>query len=325
MSRRDLSRQILVFAFAAGAALAIFAAALMPALAADVVFPPGSRIGLEPAGDLKPSKNFSGFEDADRKVAIVIFDLPAAALPELERVAESKLNLTVTPKKQEDFSLKGGTGKLLSANAQGPDFKLNRWILVAAAPLDKDLATLIGVDVPNEALAVYSDAVVRKMLASVTFRPAPIQEQLGLLPFKVTQLAGFRVSKVLPPGVVMMTEGPSDEIVKQPFVIVSFGQGAPEKPDDRARFARDLLSTAPLKDLTPTLAEDMRIGGLPGNEIRAQAKGPTNDDWSVVQWLRFATGGGGFMRVIGVGPKADWDALFPRFRAVRDGVTPREN
>jgi hypothetical protein len=302
-------------------ALAVFATAAM----AEVTYPPGSRVGLEPAGDLKLSQHFPGFEDMDRKVTIVIYDLPAAALPELERAAESKINPSLTPRKLEDFSFIGGKGKLLSANAQGPDFKLNRWILVAAAPPDKDLAMLVGVDVPDAARAVYSDAVIRKMLSTVTFRPAPIQEQLGMLPFKVNQLAGFRVMKVLPPGVVMMTEGPSDEIVKQPFVIVSFGRGAPEKPDDRARFANDLLSTAPLKDLTPTSTEAMRIGGLPGYEIRAQAKGPTNDDWSVVQWLRFASGGGGFMRVVGVGPKADWDKLFPRFRAVRDGIAPREN
>jgi hypothetical protein len=314
-----MPRRILAFVIAVWAAQAVFT----PALAADVVFPPGSRIGLEPAGDLKVSQHFPGFEDVDRKVIIVIYDLPAAALPELERAAQSKLNLTITPRKQEDFSFEGGTGKLLSADSQGPDFKLNRWIFVAAQP-DKDLAMLIGVDVPNAALAVYSDAVIRKMLATVTFRPAPIQEQLGLLPFKVTQLAGFRVMKVLPPAVVMMTEGPSDEIVKQPFVIVSLGQGAPEKPDDRARFANDLLLTAPLKNLTPTSTEAMRIGGMAGYEIRAQAKGPINDDWSVVQWLRFA-GGGGFMRVVGVGPKADWDALFPRFRAIRDGIAPREN
>jgi hypothetical protein len=212
----------------------------------------------------------------------------------------------------------------LTANAQGPDFKLNRWILVAASSPDKDLATLIGVDVPDAALAVYSDAVIRKMLSTVTFRPAPIQEQLGMLPFKLNELAGFRVVKVLPPGVVMMTQGPSDEIVKQPFVIVSIGQGAPEKPDDRARFANDLLLTAPLPGLTPTSSEAIRISGLPGFEIRAQAKGPTNEDWSVVQWLRFGNGGGGFMRVVAVGPTADWDSLFPRFRAVRDGIAPRE-
>ena len=133
---------------------------------------------------------------------------------------------------------------------------------------------LIEVDVPDAALAVYSDAAIRGALASVTFRPSPIQEQLGMLPFKVGELAGFRVVKVFPAGGVVMTEGPSDD-VGEPALCdrSSIGRGAPEQADDRARFARDLLSTAPLRDLRLQSAEAMRIGGLPGYEIRAQAKG----------------------------------------------------
>ena len=42
---------------------------------------------------------------------------------------------------------------------------------------------------------------------------------------------------------------------------------------------------------------------------------------ALVQWLRF--GGSGFLRIIGVGAKDDWDALFTRFRAVRDGIEAR--
>jgi cell division inhibitor SulA len=38
----------------------------------------------------------------------------------------------------------------------------------------------------------------------------------------------------------------------------------------------------------------------------------------VAQWLRFS--GGNFLRVIGIGRKDDWDALFTRFRALRDGI-----
>ena len=65
----------------------------------------------------------------------------------------------------------------------------------------------------------------------------------------------------------------------------------------------------------------MRIGGLPGYEIRAQAKGLNDEPLSLVQWLRF--GGGSFLRIVGVGRKDDWDALFTRFRAVRDGIDRR--
>ena len=124
--------------------------------------------------------------------------------------------------------------------------------------------------------------------------------------------------KAVPSGGVILTEGPTDDLSKQPYVIVSIGRGSPEQPDDRARFARDLLASAPLRDLTVQSAEAMRIGGLPGYEIRAQGKGLNDEPVMMAQWLRFS--GGNFLRVVGVGRKDDWDALFTRFRAVRDGI-----
>jgi len=180
------------------------------------------------------------------------------------------------------------------------------------------LTVLLNVEVPESALATYSDAVIRKALASVTFRPMPIQEQLGMLPFKLGDLAGFRVMKVLPAGGVILTDGPSDDLNKQPYVIVSIGRGVPERPDDRARFARDMLSASPLRDLAPQSADAMRIGGFPGFEIRAQAVGPNGEPIMLAQWMRFS--GGNYLRVIGVGRKDGWDALFTRLRAVRDGI-----
>ena len=66
-------RSLSILVVAAWAGLA----ALNPALAADPVFPQGSRIGLvPPPGDLKPSTHFPGFEDSARKVTITLLDLP---------------------------------------------------------------------------------------------------------------------------------------------------------------------------------------------------------------------------------------------------------
>jgi hypothetical protein len=278
------------------------------------------RVGLEPPGDLRPSTHFSGFEDIDRKVAVTILDLPASAYPELERAANSQQE-GVTDLKRENFSFHDGSGLLVTGRVQIKDVMLHKWLLLAATAADKDLTVLINVEVPEAALSVYSDTVIRQALASVTLRPMPIQEQLGLLPFKISQLAGFRVVKVLPAGGVMLTDGPTDDISKQPYVIVSIGRGSPEQADDRARFARDLLSTAPLRDLSVQSADAMRIGGGPGFEIRGQAKGFNNEPIMVAQWLRFA--GGNFLRVVGVGRKDDWDSLFTRLRALRDGIELR--
>jgi len=175
--------------------------------------------------------------------------------------------------------------------------------------------------VPGAAMSIYSDAVIRKALASVTFRPSPINEQLALLPFQIKELAGFRVTQVLPSGGVILTDGPTDDITTQPYMIVAVGPGAPAEPSERGRFATDMLATAPLANIKLKLSEPMRITGGPGYETRADAIGPRGNEVSLVQWLRF--GGSGFLRIIGVGPKESWDPLFTRFRAVRDGVEPR--
>ena len=65
----------------------------------------------------------------------------------------------------------------------------------------------------------------------------------------------------------------------------------------------------------------MRIGGRPGYEIRARGKDAQGDPSAVVQWVRFT--GGGFLRVVGVSRNEQWDEMFNRFRAVRDGVELR--
>jgi hypothetical protein len=41
----------------------------------------------------------------------------------------------------------------------------------------------------------------------------------------------------------------------------------------------------------------------------------------MVQWLRFGTGG--YLRIVAVSPSEDWDTMFARFRAVRDGINLR--
>src|SRR6516164_4359925 len=156
-------------------------------------------------------------------------------------------------------------------------------------PSVPNLTMLVNVEVPESALSVYSDAVVRKALASVTFRPAPIQEQLGMLPFTLGDLSGFQVMQVTPTGTVFL--------------------------------ARNLLTNAPVPELSIQSSEPMRIGGAPGHEIRANGKGPAGDPVSLVQWVRFSPGD--FLRVIGVSPAEKWDQAFGRFRAVRDGITLR--
>ena len=54
-------------------ALALLAAAICPASAADAVFPPGVRVGMTPLVGLVSAKSFVGFETEDHGVKAVSY------------------------------------------------------------------------------------------------------------------------------------------------------------------------------------------------------------------------------------------------------------
>ena len=315
-------RAFLVLLVAASAGLA----ALHPARAATAAFPDGSRIGLVlPPGDLKPSTTFSGFEDSARKVAITILDLPGRAYEALEQAAFGRKIKGLTVDKRELFSFAGGIGYLISGRAKIDGEDAHAWYLLANTMTRQAgrVGMFIRVHVPDAARAAYPDAAIRAALRSVTFRMPPLAELVKHLPFELGDLAGFRLMRVAPPALAVLIDGPTNDPVHHPYMIISVGRGAPQEPSAQARLARDLLNTAPVHVGAVTSAETIRLRGTPVYEIRANAKGPDGAALELVQWVRF--GGSGFLRIVGVVHKDDWDRLFPRFRAVRDGIDLRSS
>ncbi len=291
-----------------------------PALAAEPVFPKDMQIGLVPPGDLRLSTHFLGFEDPDRRVSISILQLQLGAYQEIERSIFTKNQAGLTKVKRESFPFQNGIGFLITGHEDVNGVKVHKWYF-AATGLGlqySGLLMLLKVEVPDAASAIYSDGVIRKALESVTFRSPPIEEQLSLLPFKLNDPAGFRVMRVVPGNGAILIDGSSQDMINNPYMIVSLGRGGPDNTDDRARFARELLTSAPLRSIVVTLTEPIRINGRPAYEVRATATGIDGEELALVQWLRF--GGGGFLRIVGVVHKENWNQFFPRFREVRDGI-----
>jgi len=248
--------------------------------------------------------------------------LPRAAYAEVMRSAFSDepgaRNIA-----RESFAYRGGLGFLISGDMGDGGAAQRRFFLIANPP-DDEVVGFVRVAVPEAARAQYSDDVIRTMLASMTFRQTPLEEQLAQLPFRLEDLAGFRVARIMQPGTVLLVDaGPGAQIdlSRQAHVIVTVGQGSAANADERGRAARKLMEGVPLRDIRLQSGEAQRIDNAPGYEIRAQAQTPTNADVSVVQWVRFGTVG--YMQIVGVSPRENWDTLFPRFRAVRDGINPR--
>lgn len=290
---------------------------------AQPAFPTGSPIGLEPAGDLKRADRFPGFEDPDRKVIVSLIDLPAARYEEVLNSAFTGSPPGLRNMARESFPYRNGIGYLLTADATEEGIEWRRFYLIAipsGAPPDAQFVAFVKVAVPQAARDVYSDEVVRGMLASTTFRDVPVEEQLEHLPYRLSELSGFRIARA-GGGAAFLIDGAGSDMNRQPYMVVSVGSGATANAEERARAARNLLASAPLRDITIQSAEQMRLSNSPAYEIRAQAQNAAGAPVSLVQWVRF--GSGGFMQIVGVGPRADWEGLFPRFRAVRDGIGPR--
>jgi len=296
-----------------------------PAQAADVLYPAGSRVGLAPPPGLTVSRNFAGFEDRDNRVALVIIVLPGAAYSDIESstTPESLQKQGVTLDSREDVSHPVGKAFLILGHQQIENQTIRKWILVAAAG---DLTALVTVQVPEAAQSAYPDAVIRAALMSVSTRPTvPAEEQLSLLPFRVSELAGFKVGGVIAGRAVMLTDG----AVNQPatamdtHILVAAAAGGASQAADRERLAHEVFATVPnMKEVRINSSESLRIGGQQGHQIMARGRdGATGDEITIVQWLRF--GGSAYLHIIGVARTEGWPQAYARFRQVRDGIELR--
>ncbi len=313
MTRRSLFALIALFALAA------------PAQALDIVFPAGSRVGLAPPPGTTPSQSFSGFEDAGNKVAVVIASLPPEAYAELERTtsADELKKRGLTLEQREDQGVAAGKGFLVIARQEADGIKLRKWIFAIAAP---DLTALVTVQVPDDAAKAYPELVVRTALASLMVRATvPDEEQLALVPFRISELAGFRIGGVMAGRAIMLTDAPAADTGPDvaPHIIVAIAPGGPAQGGNRDDFARNVFAGIPnLRDWRINTSEPLRVGGQQGHQIMATGKdNRTGNAVTIVQWLRF--GGGAYMHMIGVARTEAWTGAYARFRAVRDGIDTR--
>ncbi|MES1154847.1 MAG: hypothetical protein ABUL48_00310, partial [Pseudorhodoplanes sp.] len=236
--------------------------------------------------------------------------------------------------KRELLLTASGAGQLISANQEQDGTKVRKWMLVSRKT-GGDLTVLVTAIVPDAAKASYTDAAMKKIFATLAMRDdIPREEVLGMLPFQIADLANFRHVRPIAGGRGVLlsdddkaaTAAPDkkpDEPGEEPEMIVSINPGAPAQAAERARFAEQLIGGMPgLKEVRTVFAESMRLGALPGYEIRLEAKSArTGKDMNVVQWIRFGTTS--FIHVVGISPRDKWQDSFTRFRAVRDGIGVR--
>jgi hypothetical protein len=300
-------------------AITLLLIAIGPAFAADPVFPPGVRVGMVPLVGLGRAKTFIGFETEDGSVKVLVAELPAQAYGEV--VNAFKANPAGTGGiKPESIETSAGVAYYTAENARNGATTVRRYSMILQGGT---FSGYVAVQVPENASKIYTDDAIRQMFATAVIRKeVPIEEQLGLLPFKVSELGNFKNVRTLAPGgAVILADG--DETTgfeAAPFMVIGLMASAPTQPDDRGRYAQQAATSIPgVRDWRITMSEPVRIDGMPGYETRLDAtSGKDNTPVTVVQWMRF--GGPTSLRIIGSAPRDQWSSAFPRFRAVRDGI-----
>jgi hypothetical protein len=322
--------------------LGIFLVALLTSApaAADPVFPPGSRIGIEPAPGLAVAKNFQGFEDAAGEAKVMVAQLPPAAFSALEAAAKARMGdagKTEAAKTKQAKTKSGKSEKLgppepiatpagrayFSREPAESDDRGKRWALIADAG---EFTAYVMAEIAPGAEKSFPEEAVRKMLLSVSIRASvPVREQLDLLPFRLSETAGFKnIKTVIPGSTVVLSDGADNAPVEDTtYMVITVAPGSPPPTEDRNRFAERLLTTIPgLRNMRVTSSEPIRIGGAPGIETRLEAvSGKADREVALIQWVRF--GPGAYLRIVAGATKENWAEAFPRFRAVRDRIEPR--
>src|ERR1700733_15973732 len=175
-------------------AVTLLLIAISPAFAADTVFPPGVRVGMVPLVGLSRAKAFVGFETEDGSVKVLVAELPAEAYGEV--VNAFKANPAGTGGvKPESIETAAGLAYYTAENAKDGATNVRRYSMIL--PGDT-FSGYIAVQVPESASKIYTDDAVRQMFASAVVRKeVPVDEQLALMPFKMTELSNFKTVRSL--------------------------------------------------------------------------------------------------------------------------------
>src|SRR5258708_3538462 len=191
-------------------AFAVVVLAITPALAANPIFPINSRVGLVPPAGFVPSAKFPGFENPELNAAILMVELPAEAFAELEKgfTNEALKGRGMTVAAREAITIADGRGLFVAGPQESGGQKRYEAVMIATT---SGIATVISVQMLEATHATLTDAMLRDSLKTMAVRKeVPDAERLAVLPYKLGNLAGFRI---IPSGrgrAAVLTEGPDD-------------------------------------------------------------------------------------------------------------------
>jgi hypothetical protein len=301
--------------------------AAFPALA-QVVTPPGGRIGLEPPLGFTLATTFSGFENKATGTTIILTELPTEAFPEVREsfvgsnaagaLAARGVRLIGVEQPQGTFK----DAVLARAEQTTGTAPLDRLILVFPGP---GFTGLITANRPRAAASSVPDTMLRKALLSAKASPTPIGDPIAALPFTFSEGPRLKVAQTQTGNSVVLDDKSIAKERPRPLFVITRGQD--EKPaataTERDAFALRLLSSLQnFRNVAIVGQKPVTMAGLEGVEIEANAlNAATNDTGVVLQIVLYEANG--YYRLLGFVPDTMRDLYLPEFRAIAASFKPK--
>ena len=198
------------------------------------------RIGLVSADRLfLRQRHFLGFETADHRVKVVVAVLPPAAFRDVETLVKSDTAGThgIKPKASRP---RADRGYIIVETAKDGADNVRRYSMVVAG---------------RHVFGIRRGAGARECREDL-FRPgrtkdvrngSPAQGSTGRgaarpVALQVDRMGSFKMVRTLAPGAAILLSDAETEndIDAKTFLLINLIGSAPERPDDRGRFARDI-------------------------------------------------------------------------------------
>ncbi len=252
-------------------------------------FPPGLRLGMVPLVGLNTAKTFPGFESEDGNVKVLITELPPAAYGEV--VSAFNANPGRHRRRQAGQGRDpAGLAYFTTESGKAGDTPVKRYSMIVPGA---GFSGYVAVQIPENATKIYTDEAVRQMFASaVTRKQVSAEEQIALMPFKITDLADFKDIRTLAPGTsIILADGDeSTGYESKPFMILGLIGATRSTADDRARFAQEAALQIPgVRESRVTMSgadPHQRPAGFRDPDRRRQRQGQDPRDGGAVDPLQ---------------------------------------
>ncbi len=294
-----------------------------PLAAAEAVFPPGSRIGLQPPAGFAVAEGFTGFIDKEENVSFLIVEIADAPFAQIAATSDEQwAGQGIAIASRRSLRVDDAPAMLLTGAQTLEGGRFAKWILFVGYDDMSVMITVQSVRPPTEALNL---AIETALKTTIRRKALTIDEKLAVLPFRLAALGDLRIVDTLANAAVFLTRGPKDAVrgAEQPFLIVARSPASP--PGDLDLDALSRLAVRSLKTVEVLEIERSGTAQTDGDTtVELVARGRTRETGEAIivwQWMRQLDGG--YLRMVGISAVADRKRDLAVYREIRDGLRLR--